>query len=123
MGALFVLIVMGVWIVVAGLVKSGAKEPASEQVDTTVVCEEQPVCGGYSDYREPMPDEVAFFESTYAGAPKLKPEAVATQVVAGTNYRFRCVDNNGERYEVTIFVPLPCNQQEQPTEVTSVVKK
>lgn len=78
-------------------------------------------CGGYTDYRVLSDDEVALFDSIYSeAAPALKPYAVATQVVAGTNYRFLCHDDMGQEYVVTIFVPLPCYADSQQTKVTNV---
>lgn len=38
---------------------------------------------------------------------QLKPLKVARQVVAGTNYRYECVDRNKKKVEVVIYEPLP----------------
>lgn len=38
---------------------------------------------------------------------QLKPLKVSRQVVAGTNYRYECVDNNKKRVEVVVYEPLP----------------
>ncbi len=38
---------------------------------------------------------------------QLKPLKVSRQVVAGTNYRYECVDNNREKVEVIVYEPLP----------------
>lgn len=38
---------------------------------------------------------------------QLKPIKVSRQVVAGTNYRYECVDNNKRKVEVVIYKPLP----------------
>lgn len=38
---------------------------------------------------------------------QLKPLKVARQVVAGTNYRYECVDNNKKKVEVVVYEPLP----------------
>lgn len=37
---------------------------------------------------------------------QLKPFKVSRQVVAGTNYRYECVDNN-KKVEVVVYEPLP----------------
>lgn len=37
----------------------------------------------------------------------LKPIKVSRQVVAGTNYRYECVDNNKKKVEVIVYEPLP----------------
>ena len=38
---------------------------------------------------------------------QLKPLKVSRQVVAGTNYRYECVDNNKKKVEVVVYKPLP----------------
>ena len=38
---------------------------------------------------------------------QLKPLKVSRQAVAGTNYRYECVDNNKKKVEVVIYEPLP----------------
>lgn len=38
---------------------------------------------------------------------QLKPLKVSRQVVAGTNYRYECMDNNKKKVEVVIYEPLP----------------
>ncbi len=38
---------------------------------------------------------------------QLKPLKVSRQVVAGTNYRYECVDSNKKRVEVIVYEPLP----------------
>lgn len=38
---------------------------------------------------------------------QLKPLKVSRQVVAGTNYRYECVDNNKKKVEVVVYEPLP----------------
>ena len=50
------------------------------------------VVGGYTDPRRPTTEERALFEAAVASIDDTtyKPLNVATQVVAGTNYRFVC---------------------------------
>lgn len=43
---------------------------------------------------------------------QLKPRKVSRQVVAGTNYRFECVDKKGRRTEVVVYQPLPYSGEE-----------
>lgn len=38
---------------------------------------------------------------------QLKPLKVSRQVVAGTNYRYECVDNNKKKVDVVVYEPLP----------------
>lgn len=77
-------------------------------------------CGGYTDYRALSDEDVALFADVYDAEPVLTPYAVATQVVAGTNYRFLCRDAAKEEYVVTIFVPLPCYADTQQPTVMSI---
>ena len=77
-------------------------------------------CGGYTDYRTITDEDAALFSSVYTTEPVLTPYAVATQVVAGTNYRFLCRDNAKQEYVVTIFVPLPCYADTQQAHVTNI---
>lgn len=79
-------------------------KPAQQSQSATPV-----VCGGCTDYRALTDADEALFAKVYDVEPALTPYQVATQVVAGTNYRFLCRDAAGEEYTVTIFVPLPCN--------------
>lgn len=82
-------------------------------------------CGGYTDYRALTDGDVALFAEVYDAEPALTPYAVATQVVAGTNYRFLCRDAAEEEYVVTVFVPLPCyaDTQQKKVSVTKNCKK
>ena len=38
---------------------------------------------------------------------QLKPHKVSRQVVAGTNYKYECINENKRTVEVVIFQPLP----------------
>lgn len=80
---------------------------------------EQPVaCGGYTEYRELNEEDAQLFAEVYAEEPALEPYAVATQVVAGTNYRFLCRDAEKKEYVVSVFVPLPCYADTQQVTVS-----
>ena len=74
--------------------------------------------GAYTGARSVSKEELALFRATYKGEVVLTPESVATQVVAGTNYKFVCKDKQGKRYQVVIYQKLPCYGGE--AEVTSV---
>lgn len=63
--------------------------------------------GAYSKYVKPTAEELALFAAVYQGEPSLTPVEVASQVVAGVNYSFRCKSTDGTKYEVKIFQPLP----------------
>ncbi len=38
---------------------------------------------------------------------QLKPLKVSRQVVAGTNYRYECIDKSKKKVEVVVYEPLP----------------
>ncbi len=70
------------------------------------------VCGGYTDFRTPTDEELEMFASlTKEEETEFHPELVATQVVAGINYKFLCLskspDGNTGHCYVTVYKPLP----------------
>lgn len=89
--------------------------------------ENEILCGGYSEVREPDMDEYQLFREvtdTVKGM-TFTPLSVQTQVVAGTNYKFYCrfsdvteEFNPGHCY-LTIYKPLP--GKGEPT-ITSIEK-
>lgn len=52
------------------------------------------LCGAYADYRELTDEDIQIFESAYNYDMKLTPQGVATQIVAGTNFKFICKDES-----------------------------
>lgn len=89
---------------------------------------EAPLAGGYAAPRQLTPEEKALFETVTAGLQGVAydPQSVQTQVVAGTNYRFRCKAHTLQgalhtyEAEITVFVPLP--GRGGAPEITSIVK-
>ena len=87
----------------------------------------RPLCGGYTEEREPSDDEYQLFRSVTDSMEGMSftPLTVQTQVVAGINYRFYCRFSDGsEEYSpghcwLTIYKPLP--GQGEP-KVTSLEK-
>lgn len=71
------------------------------------MAEKEVLCGGYTKFRKMTAEERTLFADTYKSETQLTPSAVATQVVAGTNYKFRCEDKQSHTYEVVIYKPLP----------------
>lgn len=75
--------------------------------------EQQGVVGGYSAPHNLSDEELAIFEQATSGLQgvEYKPMNVATQIVAGVNYRFLCkarrVEQGGKRYYATIVVHKP----------------
>jgi len=88
--------------------------------------EPEPIAGGWSENREIAEEEIAIFNEAMAGQVGLYiPNFVATQVVAGTNYRFTAamhVDASGnnlpfaEDVHIFIFKPL-----QGPAELVEIV--
>ena len=68
--------------------------------------------GAYTAYRPVQKPDVDVFKQATAGITDVQytPKEVAAQIVAGTNYKFKCVARKGgETYNavVHIFQPLP----------------
>lgn len=85
-----------------------------DDVDTSSTASTEDVVGGYTEEREPTADEIAMFDKVMGEVTGVgyEPLKVATQVVAGTNYKFYCKTTTmdadateGYAY-VTIFEPL-----------------
>lgn len=76
---------------------------------------EKPMTGAYTDQHPLSKEDLALFQSVTADLDGVRyvPVSVATQVVAGTNYRFVCkavaMTREAETYraEITVFQPLP----------------
>ncbi|MEA9413021.1 MULTISPECIES: hypothetical protein [unclassified Flavobacterium] len=80
---------------------------------TQVLENHEPILGGWTDFRKPTAADLLLFKQALEGYVGVKyiPTAVATQVVAGINYRFRCtasIPPSEIAYEaiVKIFKPL-----------------
>ena len=83
----------------------------------------KPLCGGYTEQREPTEEEMALFAAATGNSPEYTPLSVSTQVVAGINYRFWCRYEAGDdcgHCWITIFKPLP--GRGEPS-VTSIEKE
>ncbi len=72
------------------------------------------LAGGWSDYEKPTGQDLAVFEEAIHGliGVRYEPQLVSRQVVAGMNYRFRCIATPSTRepiqYKaiVQIYAPL-----------------
>jgi len=69
-----------------------------------------PLCGAYTEQRELTDEDIALFRNLIKDT-SFTPLSVATQVVAGLNYCFRCNFDDGSGnppclYFVTIYQPL-----------------
>lgn len=105
------LVMMICWLVMAACLcgcAGGQKDGAAKTGSGKIV-------GGYTDSRSLTDEEKALFESlaSEVAGVKYKPVNVATQVVAGTNYRFLCTGREkgrkGKRFDavIVIYKPLP----------------
>lgn len=80
------------------------------------------VVGGYSKQRKPTHEEEELFKRATASLQgvEYKPINVATQIVAGTNYRFLCKarstgnDKRGKRHYAVIVIHKSLVAEEQP---------
>ena len=67
------------------------------------------MCGAYDKSTKLTAEEDSLFKAVVLshGDLQLRPLKVARQVVAGTNYRYECVNGNKKKVEVVVFEPLP----------------
>lgn len=87
--------------------------------------QKQMLAGGYTDQRTPTAEELTLFKTATAELDGVgyTPETVATQVVAGKNYRFICKAVTATRkpqiYKavVTIYQPLPGKGEPRITKI------
>lgn len=68
------------------------------------------LCGGYTEQHELSDEDLALFRKVLGETP-YSPLSVATQVVAGLNYRFWCRYDNGTENSpghcfITVYQPL-----------------
>ena len=88
--------------------------------------QEGPMPGGYSEDRKPEPDELAIFEAVMADEKdaEYEPTLVATQVVAGTNYRFTAtatpISADAKPYSVYVYIYQPLDGEPELTEIERI---
>ncbi len=63
--------------------------------------------GAYGKGNKVTAEERAVFSQAMNGDTFFTPEKVRKQVVAGVNYEFFCVDEDGKPHTILIFKPLP----------------
>lgn len=84
------------------------------------------IAGGYSEDREPEPDDLAVFEAVMADVDdaEYEPTLVSTQVVAGTNYRFTATATpksaDDKPYSVYVYIYQPLDGDPELTEIEAV---
>ena len=87
------------------------------------------LCGGYTGQRPLEASDRELFRRATAGMTGVSytPESVATQVVAGTNYRFICTAKTTtpglETYEaeIIVFQPLPGQGEAKIAKITRLL--
>lgn len=80
------------------------------------------VAGGYTRDRKLSDEDIAIFEEALANdSNKYELLTVATQVVAGTNYRFyvKELSTNNEFY-IFVYVSLNAGEKPSVTEITAI---
>lgn len=82
--------------------------------------------GGYTDDREITAEELSIFEQVTKDLVGVgyKPKSVATQVVAGTNYRFTATATpttpDAEAYDVYVFIFQPLDGSPELGEIVKL---
>lgn len=113
-----------------GGASTAATEAAAPAAVTAVVtsdstAKQAPRCGGYTQQREPTAEELTLFKTAMATLDGVNyvPESVATQVVAGKNYRFVCkatpVVPNPQSFHAAVVIYQPLPGKGEPT-ITSI---
>lgn len=93
---------------IASMAFMGLASCSNKPVDALVAeADSTYMVGAYADFRALSDEDRQLFETVYAHHGKLTPQSVATQVVAGTNYKFVCTDEAGNVVKVVVFKPLP----------------
>lgn len=96
------------------MMSCSAQQNSTQPIESeSINIEEKPtqfLCGGYTSQRELTQEDSLFFEKVVSNTEhkELTPQSVATQVVAGINFHFICIDkSNNKKYNVIIYKPLP----------------
>lgn len=85
-------------------------EACNKAKDAEPEPDKEVLCGGYTDQRELSAEDLAVFRQVM-GESQYTPLSVATQVVAGVNYRFLCryydtAEGSTRHCLITIYQPL-----------------
>ena len=87
-----------------------------------VACKkEEPLAGGFTKQREVTAEDISLFETALGEEPaSYTPLSVATQVVAGTNYRFYAKSTTSkEHFYITIFASLDEKEAPAVTDISA----
>lgn len=96
--------------------------------DSSVTEESEPMVGAFGEERALTTEEEEIFSEATAELVGVEytPLAVSTQVVAGTNYRFRCsgetANESGDvkEYYVTVYVSLDSGDSPTITDISEI---
>lgn len=110
---------------VQGRKTAAAKEPGKAETAETTGAPTRLAIGAYTDQRPLTEEDKELFDTVTKGLLGVgyTPESVATQVVAGTNYRFVCAARTVTakpdtfRAEITVFKPLPGRGEAHITQI------
>jgi hypothetical protein len=85
----------------------------------------EPIVGGWSEFHKLTPDDLLVFNKALEGYVGVKyiPTAVAIQIVAGTNYRFRCtasVPPSDDAYEAVVKIIQPLEGDPYVVKITRI---
>ncbi len=97
-------------VMVCFLLLASALAACSAKPSSSALPESQGLVGSYSEDRDVTAEDKQIFEEAVKSDSTRSYELlkVATQVVAGTNYRFTVtVDDNGEKFDAHIFIFKP----------------
>lgn len=85
------------------------------------------LAGGWSHYEKPTEQDLAVFEEAIHGliGVRYEPQLVSRQVVAGMNYRFRCIATSSTRepiqYEAIVQIHAPLDGKPFVTHISPVL--
>ena len=102
------------------LAACGGGTPSSSSADSS-----QQLVGAYTEDRDVTDEDLAIFDAALEGLTGVEyvPEKVATQVVAGTNYRFYAkattVTQTPEEYYAYVYIFMPLGEDAVP-ELTEI---
>ena len=100
-----------------------------EQLKSLWGQEQETLVGGYSKTRKLTSDEKELFHqvTTSLQGAEYEPENVATQIVAGTNYRFLCkarlLDEKGKKGKRYYAVIVIHKSAEEPPRILSIERE
>jgi len=86
---------------------------------------QEALCGGWTPYTAITPEDRTIFDEALKGfvGVTYTPETVSTQIVAGTNYRFKCDASRPPAeviWEAIVEIYKPLNEEPYITNITRI---